>query len=171
MFSILRPYIFSLDPEVAHDLAINSLKVNLLPKSLFEVSGEQILETKLFNTEKKITSNEIFKENKFYLLNIWASWCAPCRDEHPFLLNLGKQDNLEIIGLNYKDKTENAKKFLKELNNPYKVILSDNDGIIAIEWGAYGVPESFLIHKNKIVAKYIGPLNEELINEINLIIK
>ena len=110
-------------------------------------------ETKLFNTEKKITSNEIFKENKFYLLNIWASWCAPCRDEHPFLLNLGKQDNLEIIGLNYKDNIENAKKFLKELNNPYKVILSDNDGIIAIEWGAYGVPETFLIYDKKIIKK------------------
>ena len=128
-------------------------------------------ETKLFNTEKKITSNEIFKENKFYLLNIWASWCAPCRDEHPFLLNLGKQDNLEIIGLNYKDNTENAKKFLKELNNPYKVILSDNDGIIAIEWGAYGVPETFLIYDKKIIKKYIGPLNSKSLLEIKELIK
>ena len=128
-------------------------------------------ETKLFNTEKKITSNEIFKENKFYLLNIWASWCAPCRDEHPFLLNLGKQDNLEIIGLNYKDNTENAKKFLKELNNPYKVILSDKDGIIAIEWGAYGVPETFLIYDKKIIKKYIGPLNSKSLLEIKELIK
>ena len=128
-------------------------------------------ETKLFNTEKKITSNEIFKENKFYLLNIWASWCAPCRDEHPFLLNLGKQDNLEIIGLNYKDNTENAKKFLKELNNPYKVILSDNDGIIAIEWGAYGVPETFLIYDKKIIKKYIGPLSSTSLLEIKELIK
>ena len=128
-------------------------------------------ETKLFNTEKKITSNEIFKENKFYLLNIWASWCAPCRDEHPFLLNLGKQDNLEIIGLNYKDNLENAKKFLKELNNPYKVILSDNDGIIAIEWGAYGVPETFLIYDKKIIKKYIGPLSSKSLLEIKELIK
>ena len=128
-------------------------------------------ETKLFNTEKKIASNEIFKENKFYLLNIWASWCAPCRDEHPFLLNLGKKDNLEIIGLNYKDNTENAKKFLKELNNPYKVILSDNDGIIAIEWGAYGVPETFLIYDKKIIKKYIGPLSSKSMLEIKELIK
>ena len=128
-------------------------------------------ETKLFNTEKKIISNEIFKKNKFYLLNIWASWCVPCRDEHPFLLNLGKQDNLEIIGLNYKDNTENAKKFLKELNNPYKVILSDKDGIIAIEWGAYGVPETFLIYDKKIIKKYIGPLNSKSLLEIKELIK
>ena len=128
-------------------------------------------ETKLFNNEKKITSNEIFKENRFYLLNIWASWCVPCRNEHPFLLNLGKQDNLEIIGLNYKDNTENAEKFLKELNNPYKVILSDNDGIIAIEWGAYGVPETFLIYDKKIIKKYIGPLSLKSLLEIKELIK
>ena len=128
-------------------------------------------ETKLFNTEKKTTSNEIFTGNKFYLLNIWASWCVPCRDEHPFLLNLGKQDNLEIIGLNYKDNTENAKKFLKELNNPYKVILTDKDGIIAIEWGAYGVPETFLIYDKKIIKKYIGPLNLNSLLEIKELIK
>ena len=104
-------------------------------------------------------------------MNIWASWCAPCRDEHPFLLNLGKQDNLEIIGLNYKDNTENAKKFLKELNNPYKVILTDKDGIIAIEWGAYGVPETFLIYDKKIIKKYIGPLNLNSLLEIKELIK
>ena len=128
-------------------------------------------ETKLFNTEKKISFNEIFKENKFYLLNIWASWCAPCRDEHPFLLNLGKQDNLEIIGLNYKDNTENAKKFLKEFKSPYELIVSDKDGLISIEWGAYGVPETFLIHNGKILKKYVGPLNVNSLSEIKRLIK
>ena len=129
-------------------------------------------EAKIFDKNENTNSNEIFSdENKFYLLNIWASWCVPCRDEHPFLLNLGKQDNLEIIGLNYKDNTENAKKFLKELNNPYKVILSDKDGIIAIEWGAYGVPETFLIYDKKIIKKYIGPLNSKSLLEIKELIK
>ena len=104
-------------------------------------------------------------------MNIWASWCVPCRDEHPFLLNLSKLDNIEIIGLNYKDNNQKAKKFLNELDNPYKVILSDKDGTIAIEWGAYGVPETFLIHDKKIIKKFIGPLNTNSLLEIKKFIK
>ena len=105
------------------------------------------------------------------MMNIWSSWCAPCRDEHKFLLNLSNQKNLKIIGLNYKDKKKNATNFLNELNNPYDFIFSDTDGTIAIEWGAYGVPESFLIYNNKIIKKYIGPLNEVSVNEMELLIK
>ena len=67
---------------------------------------------KIFETNKKIYSEEIFKSNKFYLMNIWASWCVPCRDEHPFLMSLGNQKNIEIIGLNYKDDYKKAKSFL-----------------------------------------------------------
>ena len=75
-------------------------------------------------------------------MNIWASWCVPCRDEHPFLINLSNQRNIEIIGLNYKDDVEKAKLF-KKFDSPYKFIFSDIDGTIAINWGAYGVPETF----------------------------
>ena len=116
-------------------------------------------------------SEKIFQKDKFYLLNIWASWCVPCRDEHPFLVKLGYQNNIEIIGLNYKDKKDNAKKFLKELKNPYKVILSDKDGTIAIEWGAYGVPETFLIHNKIIIKRFIGPLNNRSLLEITKLIE
>ena len=80
-------------------------------------------------------------------------------------------DNIEIIGLNYKDNNQKAKKFLNELDNPYKVILSDKDGTIAIEWGAYGVPETFLIHDKKIIKKFIGPLNTNSLLEIKKFIK
>jgi cytochrome c biogenesis protein CcmG, thiol:disulfide interchange protein DsbE len=128
-------------------------------------------QTKTFETNKKINSEEIFKSDKFYLINIWASWCIPCRDEHPFLISLGGQKNLEIIGLNYKDNRKNAKFFLDELNNPYKQIFLDENGTIAIEWGAYGIPESFLIYNNRIIKKIIGPLNESLLLEIKKIIK
>ena len=126
---------------------------------------------KLFDSESLITSDKIFSENKFYLLNIWASWCVPCRDEHRFLINLSKKKNLKIIGLNYKDKKKNAKNFLSELKNPYMMILTDLDGTIAIEWGAYGVPETFLIYDKKIIKKIIGPLNEKILIEINEIIQ
>ena len=127
--------------------------------------------SKTFFKKKILNSKDIFTENKFYLLNIWASWCVPCRDEHPFLINLGKNKKIEIIGLNYKDDFKNAEKFINEFGNPYSIILLDRNGTNAIEWGAIGVPETFLIHKNRIIKRYIGPLNLKLIEEIEGYIK
>ena len=120
----------------------------------------------------EISSDKLFIDSDFYILNIWSSWCLPCRDEHKFLMQLNKNSSLMIVGLNYKDKSINAKKFLNELGNPYSTILLDTDGTISIELGAYGVPETFLINdEKKIIKKIIGPINEQLINEINLMIK
>ena len=125
----------------------------------------------LFYSNKQIDSSELFKLDKFYLLNIWSSWCVPCRTEHPLLMDLTKNKKIEIIGLNYKDKKSNAENFLTELGNPYQEIIFDKEGINAIEWGAFGVPESFLINDGLVIKKYIGPLNKELIKEIQLLIK
>ena len=130
-----------------------------------------IFEAEILDTVNKINSEDIFIENKFYLLNIWASWCLPCRDEHSLLISLNNQKDINIIGLNYKDNYENAKKFLKELGSPYKIILLDKDGTIAIEWGAYGVPETFLIYNKKIIKKIIGPLDKNSVVEIKELIK
>tara|TARA_B100000963_G_scaffold354578_1_gene371355 strand:+ start:819 stop:1337 length:519 start_codon:yes stop_codon:yes gene_type:complete len=130
-----------------------------------------VFNTKEFYTGSDLNSLEIFELDKFYLLNIWSSWCVPCRQEHPLLMKLKAEGKIDIIGLNYKDNKKNAENFLKELGDPYEKIFFDLDGIIAIEWGAYGVPESFLIYKNKINRKYIGPLNQKLINEIKQIIE
>ena len=125
----------------------------------------------LFNN-KIVNSNEVFVEKNFYLLNIWASWCLPCRDEHRVLMRLSKNPLLEIIGINYKDKVDNAKKFIDEMGNPYSQILRDEDGTISIELGAYGVPETFLINKNKIIIKkFIGPLSDQSVREIELKLK
>ena len=124
-----------------------------------------------FYSKNIIDSKNIFNGEKYYILNIWASWCVPCRDEHPILFDLAKNDKLEIIGLNYKDKESNAKNFLDELGDPYEQILLDKDGTNAIEWGAIGVPETFLIYNNKIIKKFIGPLNQKSIKEIAQIIK
>ena len=134
-------------------------------KNIPEFSSETFFKKKLIN------SKDIFNKDRFYLFNIWASWCVPCRDEHPLLINLGKGKKIEIIGLNYKDDFNNAEKFINELGNPYSTILLDRNGTKAIEWGAFGVPESFLIYNNKVVEKYIGPLNKELIKKIKLLIK
>ena len=125
----------------------------------------------LFYKVKIINSSDLFKLDKFYLLNIWSSWCVPCRQEHPLLMNLGKNINIDLIGLNYKDTKINAKIFLSELGNPYTKIIFDKKGVNAIEWGAYGVPESFLIKDGIIIKRYIGPLNQELLIEINQLLK
>ena len=87
------------------------------------------------------------------------------------MIRLNKEKNLKIIGLNYKDKIRNAKNYLQELNNPYDIIISDQDGLMAIEWGAYGVPETFLIYEKKIIKKIIGPITNDLMNEIKELIK
>ena len=125
----------------------------------------------LFDTGKTVNTFEIFKSDKFYLLNIWSSWCVPCKHEHPILMELSQNNDLEIIGINYKDTKKNANDFLKDLGNPYDNIIFDNKGTNAIEWGAYGVPESFLINNNKIIKKYIGPLSKGSLQEIKLFIK
>ena len=128
-------------------------------------------ELKSFKDNSKIISEKIFRGNKYYLMNIWASWCIPCRDEHKFLMELKKDRKIELIGLNYKDNFKNAASFLKDLGNPYNMIVSDKDGIASINWGAYGVPESFLIHENKIIRRFIGPINTEDLLEIKKIIR
>ena len=130
-----------------------------------------IFKTKDFYSGKSLNSSDIFELDKTYLLNIWSSWCVPCRKEHPLLVSLKEEGKINIIGMNYKDNRKNAENFLQELGNPYKEVFVDLDGTIAIEWGAYGVPESFFIYNNKIIKKYIGPLNEKLIDEIKILIK
>ncbi len=124
-----------------------------------------------FFKKEELNSKNIFNKNKFYLLNIWASWCVPCKEEHPLLMNLSQNNQLEIIGLNYKDNYKNAKNFLSQLGNPYEKILIDQNGTKAIEWGAFGVPETFLIFENKIVKKFIGPLSKQSVEEIKKIIQ
>jgi len=131
-----------------------------------------IFEAKDFNSNIYIDSEKIFEEDIFYIVNIWASWCVPCRTEHPLLMELSKNQSVKLIGLNYRDKLDNAKNFIYEFGNPYSQIIIDNDGTLSVEFGAYGVPETFIIGKNKkIIKKFIGPINKDIVEEIKLITK
>jgi cytochrome c biogenesis protein CcmG/thiol:disulfide interchange protein DsbE len=99
---------------------------------------------------------------KVTLVNVWASWCAPCREEHPILMALSQREGVDIVGLNYKDRPENARRFLGELGNPYDAIGVDGSGRTAIDWGVYGVPETFLVGRDgKIAWKHVGPFSEK----------
>ena len=125
----------------------------------------------LFN-KKKITSQELFQGSEYYVLNIWASWCAPCRKEHPQLMKLANNSSIKLIGLNYKDDPKKAKKFLKNLGNPFSIILVDKSGVLSIEFGGYGIPETFLINKDKkIIRTFIGNLSDDSVRQINSIVK
>jgi len=101
---------------------------------------------------------------KVWLLNTWASWCVACREEHPILIEFSKTNPLPIIGLDYKDKDAQGLKWLARFGNPYQMAVTDADGRIGIDFGVYGVPESFVIDKTGLIRyKQIGPFTEESI--------
>lgn len=103
------------------------------------------------------------------LVNVFASWCAPCREEHPVLLGLSQDKRFTLAGLNYKDQPENARRFLGDLGNPYQAIGVDPAGRAAIDWGVYGVPETFVVGKDgKIAYKHVGPLTPESARDLLL---
>ena len=99
-----------------------------------------------------------------WMLNVWASWCVACREEHPLLVEFAKSKTLPIYGLNYKDKAAAGLKWLADFGNPYTASLSDTDGRVGIDFGVYGVPETFIIDRQGVVRfKQIGPLTPEVI--------
>lgn len=99
---------------------------------------------------------------KVTLVNVWASWCVPCRQEHPILMRLATDDRLQVLGLNYKDSPANARRFLAELGNPFDAVGQDDNGRTAIDWGVYGVPETFLVGRDgTILYKHVGPFTEQ----------
>tara|TARA_Y100000991_G_scaffold200409_1_gene172732 strand:+ start:1373 stop:1918 length:546 start_codon:yes stop_codon:yes gene_type:complete len=103
------------------------------------------------------------KENKIRLVNFWASWCPPCRVEHPQLERLSELENVELYGVNYKDKKNSALNFLKEYGNPFLKIGTDQSGRNAIEWGVYGVPETFAIdQEGRVLFRHAGPITKEI---------
>ena len=125
---------------------------------------------KSFDNNKIYTSEDIQK-SRYTLINFWASWCAPCRIEHPYLMQLSKEKNLNILGVNFKDKKINASKFLNELGNPYYYMAKDTSGKQSVNFGIYGIPESILINNETIVLKkFVGPLNDQNLNDIKEII-
>ena len=105
-------------------------------------------------------------KGKLTLVNVFASWCIPCREEHPVLKELAKDSRLNIVAINYKDKSENALRFLGELGNPYAAIGIDPNGKAAIDWGVYGIPESYLVGPDgTILYKRVGPFDDISLKE------
>lgn len=112
-------------------------------------------------------------KGKVWLLNVWASWCVACRAEHPLLVEMARRGDINLFGLNYKDKPSDAKQWLQQHGNPYKLSAVDFDGRVGIDYGVYGVPETFVIDKQGVIRhKVIGPITrEELQNKLLPMIK
>jgi len=168
---------------------INYIIISLLFSFLFIILYSSLDNERVYNTKdligKKISQVEInlfqsnetintkeFINNEFTILNFWASWCAPCRKEHPNLVRLSKIKNIKLVGVNFKDNVENAKNFLKENGNPFDILAEDKNGKNSVNFGVYGIPETILIDSElKILKKYIGPLNIKEVNEIRKLVK
>ena len=168
---------------------INYIIISILFSFLFIVLYSSLDNERIYNTKdligKKISQVEInlfqsnetinteeFINNEFTILNFWASWCAPCRKEHPNLVRLSKIKNIKLVGVNIKDNVESAKSFLKENGNPFDILAEDKNGKNSVNFGVYGIPETILIDSElKILKKYIGPLNIKDVNEIRKLVK
>ncbi len=121
--------------------------------------------------ESNFYTRDDIKKKDYTLINFWASWCAPCKIEHPILMKLSQKKNLMILGINFKDKNAQAKKFLNELGNPYDLLAKDKNGKQSVRFGVYGIPESVLIDKDlMILKKFVGPLSFDDYNNIVKII-
>jgi len=114
----------------------------------------------LHETGKTLAKEDM--QGKVWLLNVWASWCVSCREEHPVLLDLAKTNVVPIVGLNYKDQRNDALGWLKQFGDPYTLSISDTDGRVGIDYGVYGVPETFVIDKTGVIRyKQIGPVTAD----------
>lgn len=101
-----------------------------------------------------------------YLLNVWGSWCPACRDEHPFIDEIARSGRVRVIGYDYKDEPADAERWLRQFGNPYALILADEDGMAALDWGIYGAPETFLVDAAGIVRwKHVGPIDRRVMEE------
>ncbi len=138
-----------------------------IPSPLVDKAAPAFSAAKLNAPEQKLSSSDL--KGKVWLFNVWASWCVSCREEHPVLNEFAKQHVVTIIGLNYKDEPDDAKQWLSTLGNPYSDSIMDKDGRIGLDWGVYGVPETFMIDKKGFVRyKHTGPVKADDIEQIFL---
>ena len=140
-----------------------------LPSALLDKNIPKFETKSLLKNEKFISVKEF--GNEIILVNFFASWCKPCRDEHIYIERFANEKGIKIIGINYKDNSNKAIRWLKEVGNPYADIAVDNSGRIAIDWGVYGIPETFIVNSEGIIKyRHVGPITKKIYKKINLII-
>ncbi len=157
-------------PLVAFVILVSFLLVGLnlnprkIPSPLIGKPAPTFQLQQLHDSEKTLASKDNL--GKVWLLNVWASWCASCREEHPLLVQLANSGVVPIYGLNYKDKRELALQWLDQFGDPYTLSIVDSDGRVGIDYGVYGVPETYIIDKAGVIQyKQIGPVTVDVLEE------
>jgi cytochrome c biogenesis protein CcmG, thiol:disulfide interchange protein DsbE len=134
---------------------------NIIPSPLIGKSAPQFQLHNLFNGQSPVSA--VALRGRWSLVNVWGTWCGECRAEHQALLQIKQEGQVPIIGIDWKDQDEEAQEWLTQLGNPYEMVGTDHDGRVAIDWGVYGAPESFLVNPSgTIVYKHIGALSAEI---------
>ena len=134
-----------------------------LPSALIEKKVPRFEAESLLGDKKFISTEEF--GNKTVIVNFFATWCKPCREEHPYIKRLSNTKGIKIIGINYKDNPQRTIKWLKELGNPYSKIAIDSNGQIGIDWGVYGLPETFIVNAKGIIKyRHVGPITKKIYN-------
>ena len=148
-----------------YDQDVNGLDVSAIPSALIGTKAPTLALPPLEGANVPALTDAAIK-GKLTLVNVFASWCIPCRQEHPILEELSKDGRISIVGINYKDKSDNALRFLGELGNPYSAIGIDPNGKAAIDWGVYGIPESYLVAADgTILYKKVGPFDAQSLQQ------
>jgi cytochrome c biogenesis protein CcmG, thiol:disulfide interchange protein DsbE len=141
-----------------------SLNPREVPSPLIGKPAPTFTLPRLDDAAKSVKGEDLL--GKVWVLNVWASWCGPCREEHPLWVDFARRSKVPIVGLNYKDQRSNALPWLRQLGDPYVMSLHDADGKVAIDWGVYGVPETFVIDRQGVVRfKHVGPVTAELMRQ------
>ena len=133
-----------------------------VPSPLIDKPAPKFALARLDDAAKTVRLDDL--KGKVFILNVWASWCVACREEHPLLVEFSKRGLVPLYGLNYKDKRPDGQGWLARFGNPYNASLFDDDGRVGIDFGVYGVPETFVIDQNGVIRmKHIGPLTPDVI--------
>ena len=156
---------FGLFVVVVGFLAVGlTLNPRELPSPLVGKAAPEFSLPQLHDQEKIISSNDL--KGKVWLLNFWASWCGGCKEEHPVLIHLAQSGAVPVYGMDYKDQRSEALAWLKEWGNPYPIVAVDEAGRVGINYGVYGVPETYVIDKAGVIRyKQIGPLREDILEK------
>ena len=151
--------------KMLYDQDVNGLDISAIPSALIGEKAPSLALPALEGSNTPALTDAAIG-GKLTLVNVFASWCVPCRQEHPILKELAKDERLTIVGINYKDRNDNALRFLGELGNPYDAIGVDPNGKAAIDWGVYGIPESYLVGTDgTILYKKVGPFDERSLTQ------
>ncbi len=151
--------------KMLYDQGVNGRDVSAIPSALIGRQAPSLALPPLEGSNTAALTTAAIA-GKLTLVNVFASWCVPCRQEHPILKELANDSRLTIVGINYKDRNDNALRFLGELGNPYKAIGVDPNGKAAIDWGVYGIPESYLVGPDgTILYKRVGPFDQRSLTQ------